>query len=124
MSKHSTFSPHAREGYGVTYSNLFKMNAGTIVNFYRGFDWDPNAMVSEDDGKTWTDKGQLLGGPGRPYVRYADDGQGNIHFITTEQHPRNFDNSIYHGKLVGTQVQNSLGEVKGELGSSRQRPKH
>ena len=33
MSKHSTFSPHAREGYGVTYSNLFKMNAGTIVNF-------------------------------------------------------------------------------------------
>ena len=122
MSKHSTFSPDAQEGYGVTYSNLFKMNVGTIVNFYRGFDWDPNAMVSEDDGKTWTDKGQLLGGPGRPYVRYADDADGNIHFITTEQHPRNFDNSIYHGKLVGTQVQNSLGEVTGELGTSPPTP--
>ena len=53
-----------------------------------------------------------------PYVRYAQDQDGNIHFIATEQHPRNFNNSIYHGKLIGTQVQNSLGETKGKLGSS------
>lgn len=75
-------------------------------------------MISTDGGKTWAEKGQLLGGPGRPYVRYADDAHGNIHFIATEQYPRNFDNSVYHGKLVGSQVQNSVGEVYGELGDS------
>ena len=117
LSSLNTFSPESRDGYGVTYSNLFKQ-PDTLINFYRGFGWDPNAMVSKDGGKSWEDKGQLLGGPGRPYIRYADDTQGNIHFVATEQHPRNFDNSIYHGKLVGTQVLDSFGEGMGELGSS------
>ena len=30
-------------------------------------------------------------------MKYADDGKGTIHFIATEDHPRNFDNSLYHG---------------------------
>ena len=114
LTARSIFSPESRNGYGVTYSNLFQLQ-DSIINFYRGLGWDPNAMVSKDGGKTWEDKGQLLGGPGRPYVRYADDMDGNIHFSATEQHPRNFDNSIFHGKLVGDQIQNSFGEVMGEL---------
>src|SRR5439155_15692310 len=32
-----------------------------------------------------------------PYLKYADEGKGTIHFVATEDHPRNFDNSLYHG---------------------------
>ncbi len=114
----NTFTSDVRDGHRVTYANMFEMPNDCIVNFYRGLGWDPNAMVSKDGGESWEDKGQLLGGPGRPYVRYAQDADGNIHFAATEQHPRNFDNSIYHGKLEGSKVKNSVGELKGELGGS------
>ena len=40
-------------------------------------------------------------GSGRPYLRFATNGRDAIHFITTEDHPRNYDNSIYHGSIKG-----------------------
>ena len=113
-----TYTSDIRDGHKVTYANLFAMPDDCVVNFYRGLGWDPNAMVSKDGGKSWEDKGQLLGGPGRPYVRYAQDQDGHIHFTATEQHPRNFDNSIYHGVLQGSTVRNSFGDAKGVLGSN------
>ncbi len=88
-------------GDNVTYSNLFRLPGGQIVNFFRGFSHDPNYMVSGDHGSSWSYGGRLLQGRDgySPYLKYADDGRGTIHFIVTEDHPRNYDNSIYHGWL-------------------------
>jgi hypothetical protein len=57
----------------------------------------------------------LLGGPGRPYLRYAGDGEV-VHFIATEQHPRDADNSIWHGVLRTGRVHASDGTLLGEVG--------
>ena len=89
----------AGAGQQRTYANLFRMPDGRIYNFIRAFHHDPNYMYSDDDGSTWTYGGHWLHGKGgySPYLKYADDGKGTIHFIATEDHPRNFDNSLYHG---------------------------
>ncbi|MCH2134172.1 MAG: BNR repeat-containing protein [Phycisphaerales bacterium] len=105
---------------GVTYSNVYRIDQsdGTdrIYNFYRGEDWDPNAIVSENTGSTWQPAGRLMTGPGRPYVRYAAD-NSKIHFMASEQHPRDADNSIWHGYLQDGKLYRSGGEVVGFLGS-------
>ena len=89
----------AVQGDNCTYANLFRMPNGRIYNFIRAFHHDPNYMYSDDDGSTWKYGGHWLHGKGgySPYLKYADDGKGTIHFIATEDHPRNFDNSLYHG---------------------------
>jgi hypothetical protein len=33
----------------------------------------------------------------RPYVCYTSNGRDAVHFIATDDHPRAYDNSIYHG---------------------------
>jgi hypothetical protein len=75
------------------------MPNGRIYNFIRAFHHDPNYMYSDDEGDTWTYGGHWLHGKGgySPYLKYAADGKGTVHFIATEDHPRNFDNSLYHG---------------------------
>ena len=86
-------------GNNATYANLFRMPDGRLYNFIRAFHHDPNYMFSDDDGQTWKYGGRWLYGKGgySPYLKYADDGKGTIHFVATEDHPRNFDNSLYHG---------------------------
>lgn len=79
-----------RDGRGVTYANVI---AGGRLCFCRGDGWDPTVLERAADGG-WSGKaGMLLSGPGRPYLKYAGDG----HFVATEQHPRDFDNSLYYG---------------------------
>lgn len=100
--------PERRFDHGAraTYSNLYSMAtegpSGRIYNFTRTRQWDPNFVVSDDHGDSWTYGGRLIDGGGseqRPYVRYAGNGVDEIHFITTEQHPRDFANSVYHGYI-------------------------
>jgi hypothetical protein len=88
-------------GDNDTYSNLFRLPEGRIYDFFRGFHHDPNYMYSDDKGQTWTYGGRLLHGKGgySPYLKYAFDGQRTLHFIATEDHPRNYNNSIYYGYL-------------------------
>lgn len=104
-------------GDNVTYSNLFQLKSGRILNFYRGFDYDPNYMSSDDHGKTWQLGGRLLKGLDGygPYVKYAFDGDSTIHFVVTEDHPRNFDNSLYHGYVRAGKVYRSDGKLLGPL---------
>lgn len=101
-------------GDAVTYSNLYRLGGRrddeTIYNFSRSIGWDPNAFSSEDGGRTWQHAGRLFNAPGRPYTRYAQ-GDGTVHFISTEQHPRDFDNSIYHGSTDGAALVASDGTV-------------
>jgi hypothetical protein len=118
----SLWSPTATydHGAGLTYSNLHHVpdptgsTAGLTYNFCRARNFDPNVMWSADLGTTWSGGGKLLteGGSGdRPYVKYDHDGGARVHLITTERHPRNFDNSIYHGYVEAGALHGSTGTV-------------
>jgi hypothetical protein len=111
-------------GNNATYANLFKMPGGRLYNFIRAFHHDPNYMFSDDDGKTWTYGGRWLYGKGgySPYLKYADDGKGTIHFVATEDHPRNFDNSLYHGYVRGGAMYRTDGTRVGALSTTTETP--
>ncbi|WP_442505620.1 BNR-4 repeat-containing protein [Novipirellula sp. SH528] len=127
-------------GAAYTYSNVYSLSAenNRIYNFHRGRGYNPNCTLSDDGGVTWRYGWRLLGWTrgdfktdprhtghdgGRPYVRYASDGKDSIHFITTDDHPRAYDNSIYHGyyhagKLWtsdGTALENPTGDGNSPL---------
>ena len=100
-----TFSPSAKSR--VTYANLLYLSSenhgrGRLYNFYRGLDasFKPSYAYSEDDGESWKSGNVAINVPTafrhRPYVRYAGNGKDTIHWLYTEGHPRNFDNSVYH----------------------------
>ncbi len=103
---------------GATYSNLHFLlddnsGSGRLYNFVRSIGFDPNILVSSDQGSTWTYGGRLLnegGNSDRPYLRYASDGD-RIHFFATDRHPRDFNNSIYHAYVEDGQLFNSAGTV-------------
>lgn len=103
---------------GFTYSNLHYLpdddnGNGRLYNFSRTVNFDPNVLTSSDLGQSWSYRGKLLtqgGGGDRPYLRYFSDGD-KIHFIATEEHPRDFNNSIYHGYLKDGQLFNSNGSL-------------
>jgi hypothetical protein len=90
-------------GEPVTYANLFRLakengGKGRIYDFYRGEGWNPNYVVSDDDGQTWSYGGRLITHQGRPYVKYAGNGADTIHFVFGEAHPAEYPPgaSLYH----------------------------
>lgn len=103
-------------GGRVTYSNVYRLSkTATTYNFHRGINRNPNYMVSIDDGISWKYGGRLFEFEGRPYVRYASDDKSRIHFITTEEHPRHYNNGIYHAYIEDGQVFRSDGTIAGPL---------
>jgi putative BNR repeat neuraminidase len=125
-------------GGGISYTNLFMLSAedNRIYNFHRcrrdstpGN--NPNYMISDDGGKSFRYGGRLLfwipdeDDPkftridgGRPYLKYASNNVDTIHFVATEDHPRAYDNSIYHGYIKGGEVHRSNGSVVGPLSTT------
>ena len=105
-------------GGNATYNNIYYLpndngGAGRTYNFTRADNWDPTVQISYDDGSTWTRVGKLLtqgGGSDRPYLEYASDGQ-RIYLISTEEHPRDYPNSIYAGYVQDGVLYNSEGTV-------------
>ena len=110
---------------GVTYSNVHEVRdedgQRVIYDFYRGEGWDPNVLRSVDAGANWESMGRLMSGPGRPYLKYASDGE-RVHFVATEQHPRDADNSLWHGYLEGQDLHQSNGDVIGYLRTESPEP--
>jgi hypothetical protein len=108
-------------GHPTTYSNIYHLpeddgGAGRTYSFVRAQNWDPNVLISGDEGLTWAYGGRLLqrgGNSDRPYVKYTTDGEA-IHFIATEEHPRRFQNSIYHGYVRDGTLYDSTGTVRNE----------
>lgn len=108
---------------GVTYSNVYRLSEedGRIYNFYRGENYNPNFLTSDDNGQSWnygrsdvSTDGRLIAigsGGTRPYVKYTSNGTDKIHFISTEAHPRNYSNSIYYGYLSGGKLYNASGTL-------------
>lgn len=103
-------------GAGTTYSNVYRLSeTGKTYNFHRGIGRNPNYMVSDDDGSTWRYGGRLFAFKGRPYVRYASNNIDQIHFITTEEHPRHYNNSIYYGYIKNDKLYKSGGKFVSQL---------
>lgn len=122
-------------GAAVSYSNPFRLEAegGRIYLFHRGVGFNPNYLVSDDAGESFRYGGRLLSWPrpvgkagftgadgGRPYLKYAQAGDDTIHVITTEDHPRAFDNSIYHGFIRAGKWHATDARVLGELSATRE----
>lgn len=101
----------------VTYSNLyFLKNENRLYNFSRADNRGPNIMISEDHGSSWQYGGKLTYTPVgvgyvNGYLRYASDGAERIHFIATEHHPRDFNNSLYHGYIQDGKSFDSAGNL-------------
>ena len=98
----------------VTYSNLFYLSAEKrTYDFSRAINDDPSMLVSTDQGDYWSYAGKLLTekklGYVNGYTKYASNGLDRIDFITTEHHPRDFNNSIYHGYIQGGKLYRSDG---------------
>jgi hypothetical protein len=109
-------------GDNVTYSNLFQLSAegGTLYNFFRGPRHQQNWMVSGNNGGSWQYGGMFLEGHRgyAPYFKYANNGRDTIHFAGTEDHPRNFDNSVYHGFIKKRIIHHSDGRESGPLSTT------
>ena len=103
-------------GRGVTYVNLYELD-GRLYCFSRAVNDDPCALVSDDDGDTWSYAGKVFTRPKIGYVngytRYAATA-GRIDLITTDHHPRDYDNSIYHGYFAQGALHRSDGSVVDE----------
>jgi hypothetical protein len=105
----------------ITYSNVLYLSAegsgnGRLYNITRGFGRNPQISYSDDWGVTWHYGGRLTVPSGSSsysngYYKFNTNGIDRIDFITTEHHPRNYNNSIYHGYVKGGKSYNSYGEV-------------
>ncbi len=101
----------------ATYNNLSYLpndngGSGRLYDFTRAVNWNPTILTSYDQGDSWTQEGLLLSSAGsiRPYMRYFSDGN-RIHFTATDGHPRDVNNSIYHGYVEDGQLFRSDGVV-------------
>jgi hypothetical protein len=122
-----TSSWQAEQSYtaaaGVTYSNVYRLSGtGITYDFYRGENYNPNVLVSSNDGSSWGYGGRLIRtgtGSTRPYVKYVSNNTDKIWFTYTDGHPRDVaDNNIYVAYLQGTNIYNAYGVDIGNLSSS------
>ena len=108
-------------GDNTTYCNPIMLSGehDRIYLFHRGVSQDPNYLVSDDDARTWKYGGKLFDGRHgySPYTKYAWDGN-TIHFVCTDDHPRNYDNSLYYGFIRDGQVYRAAGELVGPLSTT------
>ena len=96
----TSWGPVLNYGTNVTYPYPFQVGEQIYV-FYRGINWHPTLVVSNDNGATvGTPQLFITGGGARPYTRYAQDKTGAIHIAVTTGHPRNeATNKIYYARF-------------------------
>jgi hypothetical protein len=110
----------ANDGNGDTYANPFYLSVpNKIYSFSRSVGYDPNYSIfsglnpTNDSSLSYSYGGHFLywvnqnngvnganGGNGRPYVKYASNATDTIWFVTTNDHPQNYFNSLYAGYLT------------------------
>jgi hypothetical protein len=102
--------------YTIAYNNVYYLSAEQkLYDFARANNRSPNFLNSTDDGVTWKFGGQLStdvsNSYNRGYYKYWGNGVDRIDFCCTEQHPRDFETSIYHGYIKGGKCHASDGTV-------------
>ena len=113
--------------YGFTYPNPTRLaTEGTTYLFWRGGNLDPTFSTQDDGETSWAVARSLMHVPNnqpgpdaeRPYVKYASDGQGTIHFAYTNAHPNETpDVNIYYGRIRAGRVEAADGADLSELGT-------
>jgi hypothetical protein len=108
-------------GGTLTYTNLHYMSAegtgsGRLYNIVRWNGSRPNISYSDNLGVTWQYGGLLseqVGPSGYSYYyhKFRGNGVDRIDFICTEQHPRNYNNNVYHGYIKGGKSYDSYDNV-------------
>jgi len=98
----------------VTYSNPWYIGS-TIFSMVRSVATDPAALISSDDGKTWSYNGKLASSKQVGYVagyfKYWGDNTGRIDFNGTEAHPRDNDNNLWAGYIQDGMVYDDSGKA-------------
>lgn len=105
--------------YTIAYSNIYYLEAEDMIyNFARANNRSPNFIYSTDFGETWEFGGQLTTDPSnsynKGYYKYWGNGVDRIDFCCTEQHPRDYTTSIYHGYIKDKKTHTSDGKVVDE----------
>jgi hypothetical protein len=101
-------------GNKITYANMWYLGTD-LVSFVRSVDTSPNYLISKDNGASWSYGGRLTSTPQVGYVagyyKYWGNNTDRIDFFATEAHPRDNDNSLYHGYIKDGKIYNSGGTV-------------
>ncbi len=104
--------------YDSSYTNIHYLSGegtvGRLYNIHRIFARTPCLAYSDDWGQNWVYMGRLnspVGGQtySNFYHKFADNGVDRIDFIGVEQHPRNYNNSVFHGYIKNGKSYNSYG---------------
>lgn len=110
-----TFANGAR----TTYSNVVHLSEPdrTYV-FTRSRGFDPNYLVSSDQGDSWSQGGCLMRDPAgdggaRPYVKYASNHRDRVYFVGTEGHPSRVNSSVYAGYFAADGIHRMNGSLVG-----------
>jgi hypothetical protein len=101
----------------VTYANpwLMATESNRLYSGVRSVDTSPSFLSSTDDGKSWGYYGRLTASKQTGYVagyyKYWGNGTDRIDWVGTEAHPRDDDNSLWHGYVKGGKVYDSFDKV-------------
>ena len=122
-SAETTFNANTVDTWGATYSNLYRLSSsGTTYDFYRGPGYNPNVLVSSNDGSTWSYGGRLIRTSSsgiRPYAKYASNGTDKIWFTYNDAHPRDQPvNNTYVAYLQGGNIYKANGTQIGVLNTT------
>jgi rhamnogalacturonyl hydrolase YesR len=101
-------------GKRITYSNMWYLG-NTLHSVVRSLDTSPNDIYTNDHGSSWSLGGRLTSTPRVGYVagyyKYWGNNSDRIDFFATEAHPRDNDNSLYHGYRQDRSIYNSYGQL-------------
>ncbi len=121
-SPESTFLANSADGWGATYTNLYRLSStGITYDFYRGEWYNPNVLVSTDDGSSWSNGGRLIRTSAsgiRPYVKYITNNTDRVWFVYTDCHPRDGVTNLYAAYLQGGNIYDSYGTQIGVLNTT------
>jgi len=103
--------PHGKR---VTYANIWLID-DYIHSYVRSIDTNPHHLYSGDGGRSWKLAGRLTSTPRLGYVagyyKYWGNNTDRIDFFGTEAHPRDNDNSLFHGYIQNGAIHDSKGGV-------------
>jgi len=98
----------------VTYNNVWYLGS-SLYDGVRSIGADNAFISSSDDGGTFSFYGRLMDtvqtGYVAGYYKYWGNNTDRIDFVGTEAHPRDDDNSLWHGYIQDGKVYNSIGTV-------------
>lgn len=102
MSEEKTFNVVSTK-HGLSSQNLYRLSGEDerIYNFFRGNNFNPHFVTSDDDAQTWSEPIHLItagkDSSHHPYVKYVSNNKDRIDFFYTDGHPRACkQNNIYH----------------------------